>query len=49
MSITGDAGVCGASPFLGREGVDTELMSLVRCGGILCRGFCVPQHQAIHL
>lgn len=46
MSVTGDAGVCEAT---GREGMDTELMSLVRCGDVLCRGFCVPQHHAIHL
>lgn len=49
MSIIGDAGVPGPNPCLEREGTDTELTSLVRRGRISPRGFCVPQHCAIHL
>lgn len=49
MSITGDAGVCGASPFLGREGMDTEQMSLVRWGVFRVEAFvCLSTMQSIY-
>lgn len=31
------------------KGKDTDLINLLRCGKIVCRGFCVPQHHTIHL